>query len=231
MLRDLRLRFGVFSLKGLPLFCITALLLATAAFRIPYLNNIPMNWDEVWSIWQTLGTFEQTYQWTPSDWPPLYFLSIHVWQSMVGITPMVLRAFSLLIFLLGIPITYRAVLEMTDDHAAALFCGGGLHSAGLRAVLERAGAGLRTATHAVHAGPMVDSALLQAGPRCCGAWAWAHWPGRNVFRPLHRRLYLLIVGGLYGVHHPQTNLEVVAARRQWSSLSSYRSCYPSKKCS
>ena len=48
----------------------TALLLVVAASRIPRLNGMEMNIDEVWSIWQTLGTPRQVLAWVPYDWPP-----------------------------------------------------------------------------------------------------------------------------------------------------------------
>ncbi|MBL8165309.1 MAG: glycosyltransferase family 39 protein [Anaerolineae bacterium] len=111
----------------LPIFL---LVLVTAALRIPILTDVPMNWDEVWSIWQSMGSLEQTIRLTPGDWPPTYFIMVNLWQSWAGFTPLVLRALTLFIFLLGIPITYRAVREMTGCHTTAVFSAFGFSALG-----------------------------------------------------------------------------------------------------
>lgn len=77
-----------------------------------------MNWDEVWSVWQTFGTPADTLRWTPHDWPPLYFLIIGSWKDFAGFEPFTLRVSSLLVSMLGAAFTYRAAYRLGGERAA-----------------------------------------------------------------------------------------------------------------
>jgi Dolichyl-phosphate-mannose-protein mannosyltransferase len=78
-----------------------------AASRITRLPNMNLERDEVWSVWQTLGTAEETMRWTPYDWSPAYYLLIHTWQNLTGISPFGLRMFTVLIMLVTAALIYR----------------------------------------------------------------------------------------------------------------------------
>ncbi len=82
-------------------------LLLVAASRLLRLDDHVMNPDEVWSIWQTLGSFGDILRWTPRDWPPLYYLTLGAWSQVVGIKPLALRALSALVFLPGAAFAFR----------------------------------------------------------------------------------------------------------------------------
>jgi len=98
----------------------TALLLVVAASRIPRLNGMEMNIDEVWSIWQTLGTPRQVLAWVPYDWPPLYYLALAGWKELVGIHPVAVRYFSVLLGLCGTAFTYRLGLRLRSPQTGLL---------------------------------------------------------------------------------------------------------------
>ncbi|MCE2489928.1 MAG: glycosyltransferase family 39 protein, partial [Anaerolineae bacterium] len=82
-------------------------LLLVAASRLLRLDDLTMNMDEVWSIWQTFGSFGDILRRTPYDWPPLYFLTLGAWSQLAGIQPLALRALSALAFLPGAAIAFR----------------------------------------------------------------------------------------------------------------------------
>jgi len=99
----------------------TLLLLLIAASRIFRLQEmIDLAIDEMWSVWQTFGTPEQIWHWTPYDWPPLYFLLLAAWRALVGIHPILLRYFSLLVFMLASAIVYRLMRRLGAGQWAAL---------------------------------------------------------------------------------------------------------------
>ncbi|MCC7447667.1 MAG: glycosyltransferase family 39 protein [Anaerolineae bacterium] len=98
----------------------TGVLLLIAASRIIHLNAMEMNWDEIWSIWQTFGSPADILRWTPFDWPPLYFLGLGGWKELVGIYPLVLRYFSALGFLLGCACFYRVGKRIWNPQVGVL---------------------------------------------------------------------------------------------------------------
>lgn len=105
-----------------------ALILLVAAWaRIIYLHSLPMNADEIWSIWQTLGTPADVIRWTPSDWPFPYFMLVWGWKEIVGLTPEALRVLSLLISMIGgasfYALTRRIWNETTALLALAIYAG------------------------------------------------------------------------------------------------------------
>jgi hypothetical protein len=97
-----------------------AVLILIAGSRILYLNSLSMNFDEIWSAWQTLGSLRDTIRWTPTDWPPLYFATLWGWDNLVGYSPQMLRTFSILASLVGAAFLYRATARWWGKRAAIL---------------------------------------------------------------------------------------------------------------
>lgn len=93
--------------RSVPLPLLTLALLLVAASRLLRLDDLTMNLDEVWSIWQTFGSVGDTLRRTPYDWPPLYFLTLGAWSQLAGIQPPALRALSALAFLPGAALAFR----------------------------------------------------------------------------------------------------------------------------
>ncbi len=95
-------------------------LLLLAASRISRLDDLRMNQDEIWAVWQTFGTPVQIVQWTPYDWPPLYYLTLGAWRALTDLHPVILRYLSALLFLLGAAFLYRAARRLADRRSAWL---------------------------------------------------------------------------------------------------------------
>lgn len=98
----------------------TALLLFFAAHRIFSFAETEMHIDEIWTMWQTLGTPGQIINWTPFDWMPLSYLGFGAWRALVGMHPVALRVLPMLIFLISAAVMYRAARWITREHRAAL---------------------------------------------------------------------------------------------------------------
>lgn len=98
---------------------VITVLLVVAASRFTRLDEMAMNPDEVWSAWQTLGTPAQVLQWTPYDWPPLYYLTLGAWRELTSPYPTTLRVLSVLAFMLGTAFTYR-LMRRCGESAAIL---------------------------------------------------------------------------------------------------------------
>jgi hypothetical protein len=109
MKKDLRFWMGM-----------AGLLLVVAASRLVRLDDVALNRDEIWSVWQTFGSPQQILQWTPYDWPPLYYLVLGGWRAIMGAEPIVLRVLSSLVFMLGLVFMYRAVRRLHSARAAWL---------------------------------------------------------------------------------------------------------------
>src|SRR5262245_61754150 len=99
---------------------LAVLFLALAASRIITLHGMELNTDEVWSIWQSLGTPEQVIRWTPYDWPPLYYLVLGAWKEIVGIQPITYQFFSTLMYVLSIALLYRVIRRLRDERSALM---------------------------------------------------------------------------------------------------------------
>jgi Dolichyl-phosphate-mannose-protein mannosyltransferase len=102
------------------IFLMTLLLLFVAMTRLLVMPRMPLNTDEVWSVWQTMGTPLQILQWTPYDWPPLYYQVLGAWRAVAGMDPFVLRYLSLLSFLVGCAALYRVLRRLGEKQAAFL---------------------------------------------------------------------------------------------------------------
>ena len=95
-------------------------LLLVAASRLLVLHQIRMGGDEIWSVWQTLGTPRQIMQWTPFDWTPGYYLTLGFWRGFVGMLPFALRMLSTFMFLIGCAALYRVAWRLGGQVAALL---------------------------------------------------------------------------------------------------------------
>ncbi len=99
---------------------LTVLLLFFAAHRILSFAETEMHIDEIWTMWQTLGTPAQIINWTPFDWMPLSYLTFGAWRGLVGMHPVALRVLPMLTFMISAAILYRAARWVTREHQAAL---------------------------------------------------------------------------------------------------------------
>ncbi|MDX2138315.1 MAG: glycosyltransferase family 39 protein [Chloroflexota bacterium] len=106
--------------KTYRLWSVVLVLLLAAWARMIYVHSLPMNADEIWSIWQTLGTPLDVIRWTPSDWSFPYFMTIWGWKEIVGLTPEALRMLSVLISLLGGACLYTAVRHIWNHKTALM---------------------------------------------------------------------------------------------------------------
>lgn len=105
------------TISAATLALMTLILLVVFASRITRLNGLNLEKDEVWSVWQTLGTAEQTVAWTPYDWSPAYYLLVFVWRALVGIHPFALRVLSILIMLVCTALVYRVGRKFAGERA------------------------------------------------------------------------------------------------------------------
>ena len=96
------------------------LLLTVVAARLLYIAEVNLHLDELWSIWQGFGNLGDLIRWTPHDWPPLYFIILDLWATIVGHESMALRYLSVLFFLIGSTFLYR-VLKLEANPSAAVF--------------------------------------------------------------------------------------------------------------
>ncbi|MFO7321385.1 MAG: glycosyltransferase family 39 protein [Chloroflexota bacterium] len=89
---------------------LTLILLLVAASRILRLDvwSMQPGPDEVWSVWQTLGSLQDVIRWTPYDWPPGYYVTLWFWRNLVGIHPIAVRMLSVFAMLIGAAAMYRA---------------------------------------------------------------------------------------------------------------------------
>ena len=96
------------------------LLLTIAAARILRLEDVQPHPDEIWSIWQGLGSITDIIRWSPYDWPPLYFIGLSFWVELVGSEPIALRMLSVLSFMIGVASFYQILKKHVSIHASAI---------------------------------------------------------------------------------------------------------------
>ena len=106
--------------KRFYLYAVIVILLLITATRLMRLPGRDMHIDEVWTIWQTLGTPAQVLQWTPFDWPPLFYFIVDGWRSAVGIDPFIVRVLPVFIFLIGACCVYQIAVKLCRSRDAAL---------------------------------------------------------------------------------------------------------------
>ncbi|MBA3873370.1 MAG: glycosyltransferase family 39 protein [Anaerolineae bacterium] len=95
-------------------------LLMVGASRLLVLHQIRMGGDEIWSVWQSLGTPQQIMDWTPYDWTPGYYLTLGLWRGFVGMLPFALRMLSVLMLLIGCAALYRVAWRLGGQRAALI---------------------------------------------------------------------------------------------------------------
>ena len=107
---------------------LAVLLLTIAAARILRFDSIFLGHDEFWSIWQGYGEIVDVVRWTPFDWPPLYYVMLDLWISLVGIQSLALRYLSVLMFLVGAAFLYRVIRFHGGETSAWIgsLCFGGI---------------------------------------------------------------------------------------------------------
>src|SRR3954468_19352003 len=99
---------------------LVATFLIVFASRLVRLSTVDLDPDEVWSVWQTLGTPQQVIEWTPNDWSPVYYLLVDGWQHLTGLNPFTLRLLPLLGFLVGLALLYRIAITIYDARAGLI---------------------------------------------------------------------------------------------------------------
>ncbi|GAB1420615.1 hypothetical protein MASR2M15_07230 [Anaerolineales bacterium] len=87
--------------------------------RVILFNQLELNHDEVWHIWQTSDSLENVFRWLPYDWPPLYFILMWGWQNLVGMHPFVHHLMSTLIFMLAAALMYQLAFKIFAKSSAA----------------------------------------------------------------------------------------------------------------
>ncbi len=88
------------------------------ASRVVRFNSLNLETDEVWSVWQTLGTLSDTIRWTPYDWPPVYYVTVFGWQQLTGINPFTLRVMTAFTMLICGALLYRLAHKLYGREAA-----------------------------------------------------------------------------------------------------------------
>lgn len=82
------------------------------------LDDKELHVDEVWSVWQLMGT-HKNYS-LDTNWPPLYIIGLDVWKEVAGIHPVALRFYSVMLFVLGAAFTCRALKRLRNESAGLL---------------------------------------------------------------------------------------------------------------
>ncbi|MBX3066978.1 MAG: glycosyltransferase family 39 protein [Anaerolineae bacterium] len=99
---------------------LAGILLILFASRMPRLLSFPMDVDELWTAWQSIGSLKQVLTWVPYDWSPLHYALVWVWQSLTSPHPLILRLLSVYLLLIGASCMYRLSQRLTKTPAAAL---------------------------------------------------------------------------------------------------------------
>lgn len=86
---------------------LTLLLLLLAAVRILSLQDVTPSFDEMNILNHIDGNLYEVFRWTPYDWPPLHFLSLSIWEDLVGQNPFALRMFPVFCFMVSAASLYH----------------------------------------------------------------------------------------------------------------------------
>lgn len=97
-----------------------AILLMIAVSRIVRLPTLNLEKDEVWSTWITLGTLQQTIDWTGYDWPPGHFILLQGWHTLTGISPFALRISTVLTMLIAASLMFVVARRLFGTPAAII---------------------------------------------------------------------------------------------------------------
>ncbi|MCS7221408.1 MAG: glycosyltransferase family 39 protein [Anaerolineae bacterium] len=111
---------------------VVLLTLAGLVLRVARLGFQPLWWDEGYSVWFATHSLSEMAALTARDiHPPLYYALLHLWIVLWGPGPLVLRAMSVLIGALTIPIVYLVGRELAGPRvglwAATLLAFNPLH--------------------------------------------------------------------------------------------------------
>ncbi len=106
------------SLVHTRLIILVSILLFISATRILRFDQRELHPDEIWSVWQTLGTPVQIVRWTPHDWTPVYYLFLGLWRAQVGIQHFALLVHPFLQFLIAEAVLYRVARRLFNESAA-----------------------------------------------------------------------------------------------------------------
>jgi hypothetical protein len=87
--------------------------------RLPHLDNVTFIMDEAFTVARAMGTPQEVIAWQPFDWPPLYNLMVSGWQHLLTPHPLLLRWFSLLLYITALPVTFHAARRLLQNESGA----------------------------------------------------------------------------------------------------------------
>lgn len=102
------------------LVAMVVILVVIFASRIVRLDTLNLEKDEVWSTWITLGTLQQTIDWTGYDWPPGHFILLYGWRNLTGISPFALRVSTILTMLVAAALMFVVTRRLFGTRAAIM---------------------------------------------------------------------------------------------------------------
>jgi mannosyltransferase len=103
---------------------VLGLILLQIAVTLPFINSIPIDLDEPFSIFyaqQDLNEFIPFLN--KGNNPPLHFILLHYWMKIFGIGSISVRSLSLLFSLLTIPVLYHFGKKIVGQNYSVLFVG------------------------------------------------------------------------------------------------------------
>lgn len=91
--------------------------------RTPLLYLTQSLWrDEAYSVWISKDGIHEAIIRTSGDFnPPLYYILLHMWMRLFGDSEVMLRSFSLVVFVFFLAIVYRFARVVYASHNTALF--------------------------------------------------------------------------------------------------------------
>ncbi len=146
------------------------LLLLAFYLRLDDLGELPLRWDEAFSVWEAQMDFHVLTEFTASDvHPPLYFWLLHAWTRLAGISEFAIRALSVFFGLLSAPAIYSLTRQLTRRRLAAAF------------------ALLLVSLSPFHLQWSQDARMYALATVCASLMAYAYWRGW---------MRLLVIGGV-----------------------------------
>ena len=89
--------------------------------RFPTLMSESLWFDEIWSLEKSTGTIRDVFVGSTNDvHPPLYYILLHYWIELVGISVTTLRFPSAVFSLIQVALIYFLGRELFDDHVGLL---------------------------------------------------------------------------------------------------------------
>ncbi len=102
------------------LFLLTLVLFAAFTLRLWNLGTQSLWHDEAWSVFSAYHPLAWGAQGTDPNSPPIFYLTLSVWQHLAGDGVWAMRYWSLLIGLVTVAVTARMVRQWFEDRAALL---------------------------------------------------------------------------------------------------------------